>query len=189
MSQGQGPGTADKEKSVGVALRMLLAIFNSTEFGGEPKYVGDMNCGSGWNLFGGYSCPGSPLVILEAFEDTYTGPYTAFFCDKKKTYVDTLRRRVASRFPDGLRGECVYSDRGNRKGIGEFANDIAGVFLGDFQPKRLIVLPGRRHRIAKLLHQGSVVIEDVLRQIIAQANQFPANLARVQASKFGLDVR
>src|SRR5690242_10918643 len=77
-----------------------------------------------------------------------------------------------------VEGEC----------IGEFTDDVAWMLLRNTQPQSFILFPGSRDAVSKLLHEWSIVPQDILSQIVAQANELAIYTAGVQTCKILLNI-
>ena len=92
--------------------------------------------------------------------------------DLEGVLADELLRRALARPEVGL----------IRVGVADGADDVAGVLLRDLLAEGLVLLPCGRDLVAPLVHEGLVVPEHDLRDVVAQAVGVPADLAGAQRS-------
>lgn len=96
LTQGQGPGTLDKERKIGSAESLGMSIANGLAKRHVwrqrlPYFHLDLNAGSGWNDIAG--CPGSPVVFMELARRVITAmPVFAWFCDINPAAIARLEQ-------------------------------------------------------------------------------------------------
>lgn len=158
LRQGQGIGTAWKERGLEAMLSINMSIANRGQLGRFPYFHFDLNCGSGCNTKA--NCKGSPMAFLDAAQQIDKRCY-GYFVDQNEEATRDLRGRLEGSKTTyifcGDNADFVPMIPGLVRAKGERPEYALGSIFCD--PNGVLGVPFRElHRVLKMCPRLDVIV-------------------------------